>query len=245
MLSTPRLDVQYGEDVHPADQRIRSTAEDLEECKRALNNCQEPKAVAHFAERAAMLIGHHRNRRPSWITAIITFVVLVAIVQIVGRQQPETLQQRFAAVTPEPGDGSFALPALPPNLAALAQTATSLVRGGQRTGPLEPLGRNDAIEVRIDQLVPADSGLQVIGSVTNISSTAVPISLDMFRFTDATGTVYSSSGSPSITVQPNGQAPLDLTLPIQNPTALHLTVSQPDHSQIDLILLQPAPSPSP
>ena len=73
----------------------------------------------------------------------------------------------------------------------------------------------------------------------------VAISLDSFKFIDASGVSYASSGSPSTTLEPRQQAPLDITLPIKNPTLLRLEVAPSGQAMFELLLINTAPTPTP
>jgi hypothetical protein len=171
------------------------------------------------------------------------FIVIIAAIQFVGRTSSPRLQQEFAEQPPDPDAGQITLPAVPTGLADLARTTTARLLGGQASAPVTREGRNGAVSVRIDTLEQREEGLHLAGSVTNIATTPVEVSLDSFKFIDNSGTIYSSSGSPATTLQPQQQAPIDITLPIQNPSQLNLNVEQPDQPRIELLLIATPPTP--
>ena len=184
---------------------------------------------------------------PPLVTALVIFVVLIVVVQIASRgsNQPGALQQQFAASPPAPNAGQIVLPPVPTNLVALARTTTARMLGGLSSAPLNRVGQNEVMQVEISSIEPGAEGLKLAGSVSNISGAPLPVSLDSFKFTDATGTVYASTGSPATELQPQQTVPLDITLPIPSSANLVLDVEQPGQSVIHLVLLQPAPTPVP
>ncbi len=194
------------------------------------------------------LTGGSDNRHPSWLIAVVVFVVLVAIVQLVSRQstgQPNGLQQQFAASPPAANAGRIELPPVPTNLVGLARTTAARVLGGLSSAPLNTEGQNELLHVQITAIDPAEGGLRLTGSVTNISTGPVDVSLDNFKFRDGSGTVYASSGSPATTLQAGQTVPLDISLPIPATTQLTLDVEQIGQQPIRIILLNSAPTPAP
>jgi hypothetical protein len=192
--------------------------------------------------------GDSPNHWPSWLVAILIFVVLVAVLRFASGGNPTQtggLQQQFAANPPAPDAGQIELPPVPTNLAALARTTTARILGGLTSAPLNKLGRNEVLEVEISSIDPVDGGLKLTGRVTNISTAPVSVSLDSFRFTDAGGTIYASSGSPATSLQPQQTAPLDLSLPIPATSQLTLDVTLSGQQPIQLILLNTSPTPTP
>lgn len=189
--------------------------------------------------------GDAPKRWPPWVTATLIFVVLIAIVQIVGRTQPQQLQQTFAAAPPDANAGEIPLPPVPTDLVGLARTAAARISAGQAGTPLTQVGRNETLEVRIDSIQPEGENLRLAGSVTNIGSAPVSISLDSFKFVDGSGTSYASSGSPASTLEPRQQAPLDITLPINNPQQLTLQVEPPGQGSFELVLINNVDAPTP
>lgn len=191
--------------------------------------------------------GSSDGRWPPLVTALVIFVVLIGIVQIASRagNQPDALQHQFAASPPAPNAGQIVLPPVPTNLVALARTTTARVLGGLASAPINRVGRNQVMQVEISRIEPVADGLKLAGNVTNIGTAPLPVSLDSFKFTDATGTVYASTGSPATQLEPQQSVPLDITLPIVNATSLTLAVEQPGQPVINLVLLQAAPTPTP
>jgi hypothetical protein len=181
---------------------------------------------------------------PSWIVAVLAFLLLLVVIQLVQGPSQPALSEQFAA-RPGAGDINVELPPVPTSLAALAQTTTARILGGQASAPLTGEGQNEVLRVRIDQISPEADTIRLQGTVTNISAAPLDISLDAFRFTDATNTVYSSSGSPATTLQPNQAAPIDITLPIANPTQLKLDITQPDTTPFTIVLLNTPATPAP
>jgi hypothetical protein len=186
------------------------------------------------------------GRGPSWFIAVLAFVVLIAIMQMVTRNtQQRPLDQHFAASRPAPDAGQIPFPAIPTNIAGLARTTTARLLGGQAVTPLNTADQNESLRVEINTVQQEGEQLRLDGSVTNIGRTPVDVSLDAFRFIDEHQTVYASSGSPATTLQPGQQAPLNLTLPLLNPHQLQLEVSQPGLTPLRLVLINTPPTPTP
>ncbi|HEX6289222.1 MAG TPA: hypothetical protein VFZ66_08530 [Herpetosiphonaceae bacterium] len=192
--------------------------------------------------------GNPQNRWANWLTAILIFVFLVALIQIIERRGPaqeRLLQQQFAASPPPADAGTIPLPPIPTDMVALARTTTARLLGGQAGAPLNSVAQNETLRVRVDSVKAEGETLRMTGTATNIGTAPAQVSLDAFKFIDASGTVYASSGGPSTTLEPGQQAPLDITLPIANPTVLKLEVEQPDQGKIELQLLNTPPTPTP
>jgi hypothetical protein len=191
------------------------------------------------------LQGESRDRRPSILLALVIFVVLVLLVQQVSqRQTTRPLQEHFAASSPA-SDEELQFPPVPTQLVPLVQTTTALISGGQAAPALTPVAQTDTLRIEIDQIASEEEGLRITGNVINISPNPVDVSLDAFRFIDADNGVYVSSGSPTTTLQPGQQAPIDLQLPITDPTGLQLEITLPDQPPIEMILLSHVATPTP
>ena len=172
---------------------------------------------------------------PSWVLALLIFVALVLLLRIAGGQQPGRLVEHF---TPAPGGGGgIQLPPVPTEVIAFARTATARILGGLATRPLAQEADNGALRVRIDTLQPVDNGLRISGSVANIGSAPLDVSLDAFRFTDAAGTVYAAPPGTQASIEPGQDAPLEITLPVQNPAQLKLDIALPNQPPLELVLL--------
>ena len=192
--------------------------------------------------------GNPQSRWANWLTATVIFIVLVGLIQVVERRGPDqdrTLQQHFAASSPAADAGSIPLPPIPTDMVALARTTTARLLGGQTGAPLNTVAQNETLRVRIASIKTEGEALRLNGSVANIGSTPASVSLDAFKFIDASGTVYASSGGPTTTLQPGQEAPRNITLPIANSTMLKLEVDQPNQGKIELQLLNTPPTPTP
>lgn len=185
-------------------------------------------------------------RGPSWVLAVVAFVVLIVLVQLVGRQEPTKLQERFAATPASGQSGSLPLPPVPTNVVNFARTATARLLSGLSTAPVVSTGDNGIVRVEIASITPVDQGLKLAGTVTNISSGPVAVSLDAFKFTDASGTTYASSGSPSAELPAGQRTPIEITLPIGDPQHLALAVELPNQPRFEVVLLSnTTPTPTP
>lgn len=192
--------------------------------------------------------GNQENHVGSWITALLIFLGIIVAIQVIERRSPaqeQLLQQQFAASPPPADAGQIELPPIPTDMVALARTTTARLFSGQSGAPLNTVAQNETLRVEIASIKSEGENLKLSGTITNISRAPVTVSLDAFKFIDASGTVYASSGGPTTTLEPGQQAPLDITLPIANPTALKLEVEQPNQSKIELQLVNTPPTPTP
>lgn len=192
--------------------------------------------------------GNQQNHLGSWITALLIFLGIIVAIQVIERRSPaqeQLLQQQFAASPPAADAGQIELPPIPTDMVALARTTTARLFSGQAGAPLNTVAQNETLRVEIANIKSEGENLKLSGTITNISRAPVTVSLDAFKFIDASGTVYASSGGPTTTLDPGQQAPLDITLPIANPTALKLEVEQPNQSKIELQLVNTPPTPTP
>jgi hypothetical protein len=192
--------------------------------------------------------GNPQNRWANWLTALFIFLGIVAVIQVIERRGPsqeQLLQQQFAASPPPADAGKIELPPIPTDMIALARTTTARLFSGQAGAPLNTAAENETLRVEISSIKSEGENLRLSGTITNISAASTTVSLDAFKFTDAAGTVYASSGGPTTTLEPGQQAPLDLTLPIANPSALRLQVEQPNQQTIELQLVNTPPTPTP
>ena len=181
-----------------------------------------------------------QTQGPSWIFAVVIFAALLVFVQLFRNNMPAArpLEQQFAAKAPEPGAGQVELPALPSSVSDLARTAAARIDAGSTGQALTPVAEGGELRVEITGMRSAEGGLQVKGMATNIGQRPLPVSLAAFRFTDGTGTVYAPQNDASTTLAPGQRAPLDLTLPIQDPRQLTLDV-QPEGGQVlRMVLIQ-------
>lgn len=187
------------------------------------------------------------QRGPSWITAVLIFMILIALVQLFGRSGPQSraLGEHFAASPPAADAGQIPLPPIPTDLIGLARTTTARLLGGQPGQPLTTVDQNESLRVEIESLAPQEGQLRVRGYVTNIGAEPLDLSLDVFKFVDETGTTYASTGSPSTTLPPHQRVPLDIMLPLANPRLLQLRVTQPGLTPLELTLINTAPTPAP
>ncbi|HEY0738231.1 MAG TPA: hypothetical protein VGD69_25160 [Herpetosiphonaceae bacterium] len=192
--------------------------------------------------------GNQQTHLGSWITALLIFLAIIVVIQVIERRSPaqeQLLQQQFAASPPAADAGQIEIPPIPTNMVALARTTTARLFSGQAGAPLNTVAENEALRVEIASIKSEGENLKLSGTITNISPAPVTVSLDAFKFIDASGTVYASSGGPTTTLEPGQQAPLDITLPIANPTVLKLEVEQPNQSTIELQLVNTPPTPTP
>lgn len=192
--------------------------------------------------------GNQENHLGSWLTALLIFLGIIVMIQVIERRGPDQeqlLQQQFAASPPAADAGTIEIPPIPTDMIALARTTTARLFSGQAGAPLNTVAQNEILRVRIDSIKSEGETLRLSGIITNIGRAPTTVSLDAFKFSDASGTVYASSGGPTTTLEPGQEAPLDITLPIANPTALKLEIEQPDQSKIELQLVNTPPAPTP
>lgn len=183
-----------------------------------------------------------RSQGPSWITAVVIFAVLLVALQLFRSRVPagRPLEQQFAAQPPAPGAGSgqLVLPPLPSSVAGLARTAVARIGAGSRAAALTPVAESSRLRVEITGIRAAKGGLQITGFAFNTSAEPLVLSLGAFRFTDGSGMIYAAENDAGTTLQPGQRVPLDLVLPIADPSQLVLDVELVDQAPLRMILLQ-------
>lgn len=181
-----------------------------------------------------------QTRGPSWIFAVGAFAALLILVQLFRNGMPTArpLQQQFAAKAPAAGSGQVELPALPSSVSELARTTAARIGAGSTGQALTAVAEGGELRVEISGIRNAEGGLQVKGMATNVGQRPLPVSLAAFRFTDGTGTVYAPQNDASTTLAPGQRAPLDLTLPIQDPRQLTLDVQPEGGQALHMVLIQ-------
>ncbi len=189
--------------------------------------------------------GHNRSQGPSWVVAIVIFLLLVLLLQLFrGRVPPSRpLEQQFAAGPPRPGMGRLVLPPLPSSVAGLARTAAARISTGDRAVALTPVAESSRLRVEITGIRAAEGGLRITGYATNTSAEALTLSLGAFRFTDGSGMVYASETDTGTSLQPGQRVPLDLLLPIMEPRQLILDLELAGEAPLRMVLLQEPSAP--
>ena len=184
--------------------------------------------------------GHNGTQGPSWLLAVVIFVVLILLLQLFRDSSPggRPLAQQFAASRPEPGGVGPELPPLPSSVGNLARTAAARIGSGGTGAALTPVAQGGSLQVEITGIRESGGGLQISGSVVNQSQQPLPVTLAAFQFTDGTGTVYAAENAAATTLAPGQRAPLDLTLPVQDARQLTLAVEQEGQPPIHMVLKQ-------
>jgi hypothetical protein len=186
-----------------------------------------------------------RSQGPSWMTAVVIFVLLLITLQVFrGRTSTNRpLEQQFAASPPEPGTGRLVLPPLPSSVAGLARTAAARISAGSRASPLTPVAESSRLRVEITGLETATGGLHITGFAANIGAEPFVLSLGAFRFTDGSGMVYATENDAGTSLEPGTRVPLDLMLPIADPRELILDVELAGDAPLRMVLLQEPATP--
>ena len=177
---------------------------------------------------------------PSWLTAIIIFVGLLLALQLFRGQGPagRRLEEQFAARPPAAGSGRLVLPPLPSSVAGLARTAAARIGAGGSAVALTPVAQGANLRVDIARIKATAGGLRITGAATNIGAQPLPVSLAAFRFRDGSGTLYTPESDAGTTLEAGGRVPLDLVLPIKDPSQLILDVVLEGEPPLRMILLQ-------
>jgi hypothetical protein len=148
------------------------------------------------------------------------------------------LEQQFAASPPAPGTGRLVLPPLPSSVADLARTAAARIGAGSRAAALTPVAESSRLRVEISGINAADGGLHISGFAFNMGDEPLVLSLNAFRFTDGSGMVYAAESDSGTSLQPGQRVPLDLQLPIADPSQLILDVELANEPPLRMVLLQ-------
>ncbi len=154
---------------------------------------------------------------PVWVWGALVALLLIIISsrgRLVGNP---ALSQQFA-LQPTP-DIALPLPDLQignlaPDLQAQAESLLRQIGMGNSGRPLEPLATTPRLRIEITELRPEESGLRVIGTVTNVSTTVVTVPISAFELRDSTGASYIAGGGASAPLQPGEHTPLELSVPL-------------------------------
>ncbi|WP_129629168.1 hypothetical protein [Candidatus Oscillochloris fontis] len=167
---------------------------------------------------------------PIWMWGALVALLLIIVSsrgRLVGNP---ALSQQFA-MQPTP---NIALPLpdlqignLSPDLQAQAQSLLRQIGLGNSGRPLEPLATTPRLRIEVTELRPEETGLRVIGRVTNISTTVVTVPISAFELRDSTGASYIAGGSGSAALQPGEDTPLELTVPLPPERGLLLITRLP------------------
>lgn len=168
-------------------------------------------------------------------------LILIISMRSCSSDGSQALKSRFAqseaASATQAASGTPFIP-VPEPVQSFGATAIAKLRGGEAVVPATPVATNDVLEVRIQSLQQVEAGLQIKGLVTNTGKVDLRVPLAAFQFIDQQGTVYAAQGDAAANLPPNGSTTLDLTLPIQDPTALQMVVDLPEanvHLEIQLL----------
>ncbi len=149
--------------------------------------------------------GHNQSQGPSWLIAIVVFVLLIGAVQVFRDRTggSSALQQRFAAQPASEGVPRIDLPPLPEDIAGIARTALARLQSGAPAPALTPVAQNQRLRVEITGIQQVEAGLKISGTISNTGSQPLPVSLNAFQFTDGTGTIYTAQGDAATTLHPH------------------------------------------
>jgi hypothetical protein len=123
-------------------------------------------------------------------------------------------------------------------VAGLARTAIARLGAGNRAAALTPVATSSRLRVEITGIKAADGGLHITGYAFNTSAEPLVLSLGAFKFTDGSGMVYAAENDAGTSLQPGQRVPLDLLLPIADPSRLVLDLELADEPPLRMVLLQ-------
>jgi hypothetical protein len=170
---------------------------------------------------------------PVWAWGALVGILLIAISSRSHLLAPENpaLSQHFAAQpTPVGAATGFTPPqldiaGLPAELQATARDVLAAITGGKNTRPVEPAVESQRLRVEVRELQPAEGGLRVVGTVTNIGDAEVQVPISAFELRDSAGGSYVAGGGGSATLRPGDSTPLELTVPLPPGRGLLLVTS--------------------
>lgn len=185
------------------------------------------------------------NGVPIWAWGAIVGVLLILISTRGHLLRPEnpSLSEFFAAQpTPEGYSPSFNPPqldiaGLPAELQARARELLATLSAGGAGRPVEPAIESARVRVEVKELKRTDGGLQVVGTVTNISTGELQVPISAFELRDSTGASYVAGGGASATLRPAEQTPLELTVPLPEGRGLLLITRLPPDPPVEQRLI--------
>ena len=119
----------------------------------------------------------------------------------------------------------------------MARTAAARIRTGSPGPALTPVAQGTDLRLEITGIRKTASGLRITGVATNVGAQQLPVTLAAFRFSDDTGTVYAPESAAATTLDPGQRAPLDLTLPVEDPRQLTLDVRLEGQPPLRMVLI--------
>lgn len=185
---------------------------------------------------------------PIWFWGVLVAIILI-IISSQGRLLPNNpaLEQVFAPQpTPIGQAPGFAVPQLnlgnlPTEVQAIASDLWRQLGNGQTVRPIAPSARSPRLQIEVREIRRIESGVQVIGQVTNISSSDLLVPISAFELRDSTGASYLAGGGASANLRPNEATPLDLTVPLPSGRGLLLVTNLPPDLPVEQILLATTP----
>lgn len=185
------------------------------------------------------------NGVPIWTWGAVVGLLLILISTRGHLLTPDnpSLSEYFAAQpTPTGYDPSFELPqldigALPDELQARARDLLATLSAGGAGRPVEPAVESARLRVEVRELKRTDGGLQVLGTVTNISGGDLQVPISAFELRDSAGGSYVAGGGASATLAPREQTPLELTVPLPEGRGLLLVTKLPPDPPIEQRLI--------
>jgi hypothetical protein len=181
---------------------------------------------------------------PIWFWGVLVAVILI-VISAQGRLRPgnAALSQVFAAQPPPTGPlPSLSLPqldlsSLPEELQSAASDLWRQLGLGQSVSPVAPSARSARLQITIREIKRTSDGIQVLGEVSNISTSEVTVPISAFELKDNTGASYIAGGGGSALLRPGESTPLDLTVPLPEGRGLLLLTNLPPDPPMEQVLL--------
>ncbi|PDV97617.1 hypothetical protein [Candidatus Chloroploca asiatica] len=186
---------------------------------------------------------------PIWIWGALLGLMLI-VISTGGRLMPgdnAALRQIFAAQPPGTGVGagadggdwlpSFDLGSLPTELQQGARDLLTRLGAGSSGRPVEPIAITPRLRVEVKELRPVADGIEVLGSITNLSSDDLLVPISAFELHDSTGTTYLAGGGASATLRSGESTSLELTVPLPEGRGLLLITNLPPDPSVQQRLI--------
>lgn len=186
------------------------------------------------------------GRVPVWVWGVVAALALILLTNSGGLfGENDALKQRFA---PQPtAVGAEQTAAAAPGWAQLPAAVQEVVRQaqerlgqGQSAPVLTPVAQGPRLKVGVREVRPTDSGVQIVGEVTNISPNDLDVPISAFQFRDSDGNLFASSATATTRLAAGASTPLELGVPLAPGRGLTLIVDfNPDPPVEQVLIVAP------
>ncbi|HMO60337.1 MAG TPA: hypothetical protein PKA05_00965 [Roseiflexaceae bacterium] len=181
-----------------------------------------------------------RGRFPPWVIGLLIAGVLIVLGGRLQLGNP-TLMHEFSVRATPPG-APLELPALAelsPETERMVRELRERFEGGAAIPPLTPTANDSRLVVIVQELRRNGDRVQIRGVLRNTAAAPMIIQPGAFAFRDSSGVTYGTDSLGGATIDPAGEIPFDLAVPLPAERGLTLILSIPPEPPLELILLLP------